>query len=169
MKTLCRNNYEATANKLQAGSNDYLMRMNEYNARAKELESAATVRTDNEVMTCWKSPQALRNWSHETELAEIAFQSFQDCIHMANKARWKAYQHSCYVKACALTLSDIKTALPVAMTLAEVNARYLNTKRKQHDPPGLCSCSNILATCHASNAPGLFLIANDLLAGVSIE
>jgi hypothetical protein len=169
MKTLCRNNYEATANKLQAGSNDYLMRMNEYNARAKELESAATVRTDNEVMTCWESPQALRNWSHETELAEIAFQSFQDCIHMANKARWKAYQHSCYVKACALTLSDMKTASPVAMTLAEVNARYLNTKRKQHDPPGLCLCSNVLATCHASNAPGLFPIANDLLAGVSIE
>jgi hypothetical protein len=169
MKTLGRNNYEATANRLQAGSNDYLDRMNEYNARAKQLENDATVRTDNEVMTCWESPQALRNWAHENELAEIAFQSFQDCMHMANKARWKAYQHSCYVKACALTLSDMKTASPVAMTLAEVNARYLNTKRKQHDPPGLCLCSNVLATCHASNAPGLFPIANELLAGVSIE
>jgi hypothetical protein len=169
MKTLCRNNYEATANKLQAGSNDYLERMNAHYAAAKQLNDDATLRTENEVMTCWKSPQALRNWAHENDLAEMAFQSFQDCMHMANKARWKAYQHSCYVKACALTLSDMKTALPVAMTLAEVNARYLNTKRKQHDPPGLCSCSNILATCHASNAPGLFPIANDLLAGVSIE
>jgi hypothetical protein len=42
------------------------------------------------------------------------------------------------------------------MTLAEVNARYVNTKQVQHDPPGLCSSSNVLATCHASNAPGLF-------------
>lgn len=41
------------------------------------------------------------------------------------------------------------------MTLAEVTARYVNTKQVQHDPPGLCSCSNVLATCHASNAPGL--------------
>ena len=71
MKTLGRNNYEATANRLQAGSNDYLDRMNEYNARAKQLENDATVRTDNEVMTCWESPQALRNWAHENELAEI--------------------------------------------------------------------------------------------------
>lgn len=158
MKTLGRNNYETTANRLQAGSADYLDRMNEYNARAKQLNDDATVRTDNEVMTCWKSPQALRNWAHENDLAEMAFQSFQDCMHMANKARWKAYQHSCYVKACALTLSDMKTAPPVAMSLAEVNARYLE-KQKQHDPPGLCSCSNILATCHASNAPGLSPIA----------
>ena len=169
MKTLGRNNYEATANRLQAGSNDYLDRMNEYNARAKQLENDATVRTDNEVMTCWESPQALRNWAHENELAEIAFQSFMACTYMANKARMKAYQHGCYVKACALTLSDKKLDWRMPMTLAEVNARYVNTKRKQHDPPGLCLCSNVLATCHASNAPGLSLIANDLLAGKSIE
>ena len=155
MKTLGRNNYEATANRLQAGSNDYLERMNEHYAAAKQLNDDATVRTDNEVMTCWKSPQALRNWAHENDLAEIAFQSFQDCMHMANKARWKAYQHSCYVKACALTLSDMKTDWRMPMSLAQVAARQANKKRKQHDPPGLCSCSNVLATCHASNAPGL--------------
>ena len=169
MKTLCRNNYEATANKLQAGSNDYIKRMDWHNAYAKQLSDDATVRTDNEVMTCWESPQALRNWAHENELAEIAFQSFLQCTYMANKARMKAYQHGCYVKACALTLSDKKLDWRMPMTLAEVNARYVNTKRKQHDPPGLCLCSNVLATCHASNAPGLFPIANDLLAGVSIE
>jgi len=45
------------------------------------------------------------------------------------------------------------------ITLAQINARYLNAKRKQHDPPGLCLCSNVLATCHASNAPGLSPIA----------
>ena len=159
MKTLCANNYDATAKRLQAGSADYLERMNAHHANAKQLNDDATVRTDNEVMTCWKSPQALRNWAHENDLADIAFQSFQDCMHMANKARWKAYQHSCYVKACALTLSDMKTASPVAMTLAEVTARHANAKRKQHDPPGLCLCSNVLATCHASNAPGLSPIA----------
>ena len=155
MKTLGRNNYETTANRLQAGSNDYLERMNQHYATAKQLNDDATVRTDNEVMTCWKSPQALRNWAHEEELAQIAFQSFQDCMHMANKARWKAYQHSCYVKACALTLSDMKTDWHMPMSLAEVSARHANAKQKQHDPPGLCSCSNVLATCHASNAPGL--------------
>ena len=155
MKTLCANNYDATAKRLQAGSADYLERMNAHHANAKQLNDDATVRTDNEVMTCWKSPQALRNWAHENDLADIAFQSFLDCGRMASKARMKAYQHSCYVKACALTLSDKKTASPVPMTLAEVTARHANAKRKQHDPPGLCLCSNVLATCHASNAPGL--------------
>ena len=43
MKTLCRNNYEATANKLQAGSNDYLERMNAHYATAKQLNDDATV------------------------------------------------------------------------------------------------------------------------------
>jgi hypothetical protein len=166
---LCRNNYEATANRLQAGSDDYIKRMDWHNATAKQLHDDATVRTDNEVMTHWESPQALRNWAHENELAEIAFQRFMACTYMANKARMKAYQHSCYVKACALTLSDIKPARHIPMSLAEVDARYFNTKRKQHNAPGLCPCSNVLATCHASNAPGLSLIANDLLAGVSIE
>ena len=155
MKTLCANNYDATAKRLQAGSADYLERMNAHHANAKQLNDDATVRTDNEVMTCWKSPQALRNWAHENDLADIAFQSFQDCMHMANKARWKAYQHSCYVKACALTFSDKKLDWRMPMSLAEVTARYANAKRKQHDPPGLCLSSNVLATCHASNAPGL--------------
>lgn len=149
------NNYDATAKRLQAGSADYLERMNAHYATAKQLNDDATVRTDNEVITCWKSPQALRNWAHENDLADIAYQSFLDCGLMANKALMKAYQCSCYVKACALTLSDMKTASPVAMTLAEVTARHGNAKRKQHDPPGLCLCSNVLATCHASNAPGL--------------
>lgn len=155
MKTLCRNNYDATANKLQAGSDDYIKRMDWHNATAKQLHDNATVRTDNEVMTHWESPQALRNWAHENDLAQMAFQSFMQCTYMANKARMKAYQQSCYVKACALTLSDIKTVSPVVMTLADVAARYATAKRKQHDPPGLCLCSNVLATCHASNAPGL--------------
>lgn len=169
MKTLCANNYDATAQYLRAGSDDYIKRMDWHNATAKQLENDATVRTDNEVMTCWESPQALRNWAHENELAEIAFQSFMQCTYMASKAKMKAYQHACYVKACALTFSDKKLDWRMPMSLAQVSARHANTKRKQHDPPGLCLCSNVLATCHASNAPGLSLIANDLLAGKSIE
>jgi len=171
MKTLCRTNHDATAQYLRAGSDDYYKRMTVHYANAEQSHEQRCVRVPGEMsyVTKWESPQALREWAHENELAEIAQQSFMKCLSMANKAQMKAYQHACYVKACALTLSDMKTALPIAMTLAEVTARYVNTKRKQHDPPGLCSCSNVLATCHASNAPGLFPSANDLLAGKSIE
>jgi hypothetical protein len=171
MKTLCRTNHDATVRYISAGIDDYSRRMTVHYDNAEQLHQQRCVRVPGEMsyVTKWESPQALREWAHENELGQIAQQSVMQCVRMKSSAMMKAYQHTCYVNVCALTLSDMKTALPIAMTLAEVTARYVNTKRKQHDPPGLCSCSNVLATCHASNAPGLFPSANDLLAGKSIE
>jgi len=58
-----------------------------------------------------------------------------------------------------VSFCKVRQVKTVVLNLAQVSAQYVNTKRLQHEPPGLCSCSNVLATCHASNAPGLSLIA----------
>ena len=146
------NSHNATVRRLGAGVADYSERGNTHQATAKQLQDNATVRTDNEVMTRWESPQALREWSHENELAQASFDAMLDCGAMQNRALWSAYRHACYCKA-----REVVARVPViiANTLRQVSALFTIVADAMSSPPGLITAPNVLATCQASNAPGL--------------
>lgn len=134
-----------------AGMDDYCKRGNSYQANARELHDKATVRTGNEIVTHWGSPQALSEWSHEEQLAKASYDAMMDCGAMLNHAQWSAYRHNCYCKARA---SVARVPMIVAESLREVSTQ-LTALARSISPPGLMTAPNILATCQASNAPGL--------------
>lgn len=151
MKQAFSNNHNATVRRLGAGVADYLERGNTHQATAKQLQDNATVRTGNEVVTHWGSPQALSAWSHEDELARTSFDLMLDCGAMQNRALWSAYRHACYCKA-----REVVSRVPVivAQSVREVSTQ-LTALAHSVSPPGLMTAPNVLATCQASNAPGL--------------
>ena len=135
-----------------AGMDDYCKRGNTHQATAKQKHDDATVRTGNEVVTHWGSPQALSEWSHEDELARTSFDLMLDCGAMLNRAQWSAYRHDCYCKA-----REVVARVPVivANTLRQVSALFTIVADAMSSPPGQLTAPNVLATCQASNAPGL--------------
>jgi hypothetical protein len=151
MKRRFSNNHNATVRRLSAGVADYSERMNNHHATAKQKHDDATVRTGNEVATHWESPRALREWAHENELAEASFQAMLDCGAMLTLAQWSAYRHACYCKARA---SVARVPVIVAHSLRQVSTQ-LTALARSVSPPGLMTAPNVLATCQASNAPGL--------------
>ena len=129
-------------------------------ANADELEknTTTTIRTENSVTTDYGDYTNLRAICHEREQAEQCFQDFMTYTHRRNNALRRAYSHSCYVG----TRATVATVAPVVQTLAQVSATFAKLITPTSLPPGRCHALNVLATCHASNAPGLSLIANDI-------
>ena len=147
------NSHNATVRRLSAGVADYSERMDTHYANAKRLLDGATVRTGDEVTTHWESPQALREWAHENELAEASFQAMLDCGAMQNRALWSAYRRTCWLRVREV-IARVPDISVFANTLRQVSTQLIALARSV-SPPGLMTAPNILATCHASNAPGL--------------
>lgn len=134
--------------------NDDMERGTAHHTNAKQARDIATVRTDNAVTMQWNSPQALRECSQEQELGDQCFQAMMVHGAVVNRANWSAYRHTCWVKARAVV---VRVPVLIAQSLREVFAQLIALG--SHAPPGLITAPNVLATCHASNAPGLFPIA----------
>lgn len=137
------------------GMTDYLHRMNAHQQNADTAHAAATVSTEQGVVTKWENYQELRAWSHEQELAQECWRLAQVCAATRSRALHSAYRHQCLVNARAGSRRRVQ--LSRLLTLAQVAADHHRTNRRKlciesaadnHAPP-------ILATCHASNAPGL--------------
>lgn len=137
------------------GMTDYLRRANDHHETAQAMSEAATVRTDEGIVTAWENPQQLRLWAHEQELAQECWRLAQHCAATRSRALHSAYRHLCLVNARAGSRRRVQ--LSRSLTLAQVAAEHHRTNRRKlcirnaadnHAPP-------ILATCHASNAPGL--------------
>jgi hypothetical protein len=135
----------------EKGSDDYLHRSNLHQSRAEELAEARTVRTEHEVSTLWESPQQLREYAHEHDLAHECYALFMHSVHWCNRSLMRSYSHArlCEVR----NKTPMKTAL---FTLAEVAQFYSRHPKlcRDHSPPGELS-RPVLSLCHASNAPGL--------------
>jgi hypothetical protein len=146
--------YEVTAAHIGAGIDDYIKRMNTHQATADEV--LAQAQTDEPGVTCWASPQQLRTYSHEIELAQECMQAMFDCGAIRTRALMKAYAHACWCKVRAVLVSNFD---PKLQTLAQVAASFTALSLPSSAPPGKNFALNVLATCHASNAPGLSPIA----------
>lgn len=145
--------HQSLTDSLSRDMNRALQRMTAHRAQADTLLQQATQHTENGVVTAWASVQDLRTWSQ-------ADQESQQCLDRAlqrgalrSRVMLRAYQHSawCAVRAVSVGLLD-----SVRLTLAQVARLFTPVNpAHDHDPPGLLLSCSVLATCHASNAPGL--------------
>jgi hypothetical protein len=146
--------YEVTATHMGAGIADYSQRMELHQATANELRAQA--QTDEAGVTCWASPQQLRIVAHEQQLAQECMQAMFDCGAIRTRALMKAYAHACWCKVRAVLVCNFD---PKLQTLAQVAASFTALSLHTSAPPGQSFALNVLATCHASNAPGLSPVA----------
>lgn len=142
---------DITARYLDSAVTDYLSRMNTHHENQRALADRATVTTETGPVTCWQSAGELRLWAHENELAELAQQSMYECARYRSRAMFRAYAHSCLCRV------RVVRPRPVVFTLAQVAHLFAGTDRERATsaPPGQLRTRTVLATCHASNAPGL--------------
>lgn len=145
--------YEAMANCLTAEIDRTLSDMNAAQQQADTLSEQAKNTNENGVVFAWSSPQQLRTWSQAEQQAQHLFESALQRGAVRGRVLFRAYQHAawCAVRSIAYALRDT-----VRLTLSQVAALFtpLNVAT-DHDPPGLLLSCSVLATCQASNAPGL--------------
>jgi hypothetical protein len=147
--------HTATERHYGAGIADYSRRMDSYQQNADQMLQMQ--QSDEPGVTHWESPQALRMWAHEQELAQECMQAMFDCGAIRTRALMRQYAHNCYCKARA---SVARVPKLIALTLAQVADSFTALSLSHSSaPPGVKTAPNVLATCQASNAPGLSVIA----------
>lgn len=130
-----------------------LERMNTHQAQADTLSQQAKTTSETGVISVWSSPEQLRTWSQAQQQAQQCFDSVLQRGAWRGRVMFRAYQHSawCAVRAVVPGLLD-----SVRLTLAQVARLFTPVNpAHDHDPPGLLLSCSVLATCQASNAPGL--------------
>jgi hypothetical protein len=150
---------EVVARHLSAGVSALGNRMTEHHATANTMSKEREQITPEGVLVAWESPQALRTWAHENEQAEKSFSDMQTLFALRNRALMRAYAHHAYCVARSLSLRMIETLQESLAQVAQVFT--LAHSPTSHAPPGHLYALNVLATCHASNAPGLSLVARN--------
>jgi len=150
---------EITARHFSARVSALGNRMTEHHATANTMSKEREQVTPEGVLVAWESPQALRTACHESELAEQSFRDMQLCFSLRNRALMKAYAHHAYCVARSVISRSFET---VQLSLAQVAQVFtLALSPASHAPPGQLSARCVLATCHASNAPGLSVVARN--------
>lgn len=134
-------------------------RMTEHHANADTMRKEREQVTPEGVAVVWENSQALRSACHESELAEETFRDMQSCFVLRNRALMKAYAHHSYCVVRSVALRMIETLQLSLAQVAQVFAVALSPA--SHAPPGQLSARSVLATCHASNAPGLSPVARN--------
>ena len=133
--------------------------MTEHHATADTMRKEREQITPEGVSTNWESPQALRTWSQTQELAEQSFRAMQLFLALRNRALMKAYAHHAY---CVVRTVALRTFETLQLSLAQVAQVFtVALSPASHAPPGHLYALNVLATCHASNAPGLSPVARN--------
>lgn len=149
--------HTATERRYGAGIADYSRRMDLHQQTADKLQMQAKENAGEPGLTRWESPQQLRTWAHEQELAQECLQAMFTCGAIRTRALLRQYAHNCYCKARAKVA---RVPELVALTLAQVADSFTALSLTHSSaPPGLHTAPPVLATCHASNAPGLSPVA----------
>ena len=140
-----------TAKVLDKGADDYAQRMNRHHANGTALRDLRTQATGEGVSIHFESAEVLRATMREWELMQECQEAFYDCVRYRNRALMSAYRHTCYCRVRAVI------PRPVSMTLSQVSSCHAGVEiaRTSISPPGELHPRTVLATCHASNAPGL--------------
>jgi hypothetical protein len=135
---------------MSAGIDNYVQRQERHTQNAKDMQPAR----NDEGLTVWESPQQLRMVAHEHELADECMHAMFQCVSIRNNAMKKARADRLYVLQ-RLAHLHAHTVQLLSLTLRQVCAMFTTVARFTSAPPGHRSALNVLATCHASNAPGL--------------
>lgn len=149
--------YASIADRKTVEIDNDLLRMNEAQQQADTLSDHAKNTNENGAVSVWSSPQQLRTWSEKQQQAQQLFETVLQRGAVRGRLLFRAYQHStwCAVRAVVYALRDT-----VKMSLSQVSALFTPAHpATDHDPPGLLLSCSVLATCHASNAPGLSPVA----------
>lgn len=152
--------FHVHARRMHNGVCDYYDRAAQFATEAKTKTPTA----DQDGITHW-TPRLLREVSHLHELENECYDAASVCMTQYQRATLRAYQRSQLVAVC-----NTKTRTPVArFTLAEV--AQLHTPKGQlapdKSPPGSTATVSPIATCAASNAPGLVRHAHKTQRGVA--
>lgn len=134
--------FDVHADRASRGGDDYL------NLAAQLAAEAKTKTPSDGVFTL----PVLREVSHLHDLERECYDALGVCIRQQQRATRRAYQHMQLVKVCNTT----QATLPAIkrQSLAQVSAQFSN-KRRDEAPPGHLVTLSPIATCAASNAPGL--------------
>lgn len=146
--------FDVHADRANRGGDDYLNRAAYFADQAKHKTP-----TDN-VFTL----PVLREVSHLHDLEQECYNALGECIRQHQRAKRRAYQHAQRVAVC----NEIRTPV-VSFSLAQVAAMF-TTRAKLffgESPPGSTATVSPMATCAASNAPGLVRHAHKTQRGVA--
>jgi hypothetical protein len=141
--------HTATERHAGAGIATHAKLMTAHHELANAVEAEAAKDADG--LTVWQQQQ-LRTWAQAQDDADECMQAMLGCGAIRNRAQWRQYAHNCYCQARA---SVARVRELIAPTLAQVADRFSLSARIKPVPPGVKTAPNVLATCHASNAPGL--------------
>ena len=92
------------------------------------------------------------------EPTQKAFAQLAKRMRQACDAVARCLDVSPYVKKQRAHVAYCSARAKTHMTLAQVAQLFTTVARFTSAPPGQRSALNVLATCHASNAPGLSLV-----------
>lgn len=150
--SLSMSRHEVTVRRLGAGIDDYVQRVEAHTLNAETMQPAP----NSDGVIVWESPQQLRMIAHEHDLAHECMQAMFTCSEIRTQVERHALAHRCYVLARSKTLNGFETVKQfVSMSLRQVAELFATVKRSTTSPPVQLHALNVLATCHASNAPGL--------------
>jgi hypothetical protein len=109
----------------------------------------------------WLSRQLLNRAEYVAENYSDSVQGIDEANQL-EQAGWAEHDNYCHWSVRAMRLGQTEKAQASLLiyradflTLAQVSALFHSAKKRNHEPPAPLERSNILATCHASNAPGL--------------
>lgn len=140
--------YDVAVRYMSRGIDDYLQRIEQHTNNAEAL----TPVPNSDGVIVYESPQQLRMIAHEHELADECMQAMFTCSAIRSIALLKAVAHHCYVLARQRAALLVRS---MSLSLREVCAMFTTRARSTSAPPGQLHALNVLATCHASNAPGV--------------
>ena len=138
---------------LQA-SNNALTNGQTLSDTARQLRNDCTTTTDNSVISHY-TPETLRYWADTDRQAEKAFSDMVRFMQCRNNVLLREYAHRCLT---ALR-NVVARCILILHTLRDLVAQTDRRQPTACAPPGQLFARCILATCSASNAPGLSLIA----------
>jgi hypothetical protein len=135
-------------------SNDALTNGQTLHDIAEQLRNDCTTTTDNSVISHY-TPGSLRYWADTERQAEKAFSDMVRFMQCRNNVLEREYAHRCLT---ALR-NVVARCVLVLQTLRQLSASFDRLLPTACAPPGQLFARCVLATCCASNAPGLSPIA----------
>ena len=138
----------------EQASSDALTNGQTLSDTARQLRNDCTTTTDNSVISHY-TPESLRYWADTDRQAEKAFSDMVRYMQCRNNVLLREYAHRCLTALRNVVARCVR----VVQTLRQLSASFDRLLPTACAPPGQLFARCVLATCCASNAPGLSPIA----------
>lgn len=149
--SLSMSRYGLISGLMSAGIDNYVQLEKHHTNNAESLRPVP----NSDGVVVYESAQQLRMIAHEHELADECMQAMFKCSAIRSIALRKAVAHHCYVLARSIRQRAALLVRSISLSLREVCAMFTTRAGSTSAPPGQLHALNVLATCHAGNAPGV--------------